>query len=185
MLTQLFSFYVLVHVRTMWPVYTSHTYETNMNKQWSEKHSKTKTAAAAAARARIKLVCIKHSAKWNEVSHYGHLLITRRFDGKHCKYMITDDIRYFSLFCFGLCVHALLCMFDYRCLHVYFQLSTENIACSTYILYNEIYQNNATKASPTHTHVCYVPGKCVTVTRVWNVQKTLTAKCNQTLRAFK
>lgn len=28
----------------------------------------------------------------NELSHYGHLLITQRFDGKHCKYMMTDDI---------------------------------------------------------------------------------------------
>lgn len=32
----------------------------------------------------------------NELSHYGHLLITQRFDGKHCKYMMTDDI--FRLF---------------------------------------------------------------------------------------
>lgn len=28
----------------------------------------------------------------NELRHYGHLLITQRFDGKHCKYMMTDDI---------------------------------------------------------------------------------------------
>lgn len=35
---------------------------------------------------------LTQSTARNEVTHYGHLLITQRFDGKHCEYMMTDDI---------------------------------------------------------------------------------------------
>lgn len=72
----------------------THGHKVSQKKRTEKRRERTEKEGER-EREGIKLVCIKHCAKWNEVSHYGHLLITRRFDGKHCKYMMTDDIRVF------------------------------------------------------------------------------------------